>query len=167
MEAEFSKMESHYPFEVLLLDIDGVQTNGSIFYSSNGDQLKAFNARDGVAIKKFIESGVFVAMLSNSLEPKLVQERCKTLGIKLFSCTNSPKIITLREWAKKYDWKMQKIAYIGDDINDIDVLNEVGYSICPKDSHPSVIKISKLVTCAKGGDGVVREVYEKFSKSSN
>ena len=76
-------MENYYPFEVLLLDIDGVQTNGSIFYSSNGDQLKAFNARDGIAIKKFLESGVVVAMLSNSIEPKLVKSRCETLGISL------------------------------------------------------------------------------------
>ena len=163
----FSKMENCYPFEVLLLDIDGVQTNGSIFYSSNGDQLKAFNARDGIAIKKFIESGVVAAMLSNSLEPKLVKSRCETLGIKLFSCSVAPKIKTLHEWIEKYEWNIQKIAYIGDDINDIHVLSEVGFPMCPNDAHPSVIKICQLVTHAKGGEGVVREIYEKFSKTAN
>ena len=73
----------------------------------------------------------------------------------------------LHEWIKRYGWNTQKIAYVGDDINDIQVLNEVGFPMCPNDSHPSVIKICQLVTHAKGGEGVVREIYERFSNKEN
>ena len=154
-------------FKVLILDVDGVQTDGKLFYGSQNMQFKVFNSRDGIAIKRCINNGIKVAMLSNTKSTDIVESRCKTLGVNLFYAGLDSKVAKLKEWIKLYNWNFSDIAYIGDDLNDIEVLKLVGLSVVPSDACNEAKSVAKEVLTSKGGNGVVREFVDKYLNQEN
>jgi N-acylneuraminate cytidylyltransferase len=147
--------------KLLAMDVDGVLTDGSMYYSENGDELKKFNTRDGMGIKLLKENGIKIAIITKE-NTKLVERRAKKLHVDdLFQGVEN-KFLALEELKKKYELNNSEIAYVGDDVNDIPVLNKVGLSICPNDAINDVKKICDYITETNGGYGVVREIYEQW-----
>jgi 3-deoxy-D-manno-octulosonate 8-phosphate phosphatase (KDO 8-P phosphatase) len=149
---------------LLILDVDGVLTDGKIIIDDLGNETKHFNVRDGHGIKLLIRCGIDVYFLTGR-RSKVVEHRAVELGIKgLYQgCKNK---------GKKLDWIIREkglsgdeIAYIGDDIVDIPVFRKVGLSVAVVDACEDVKKVSDYVTDKKGGEGAVREVCEIILKT--
>lgn len=154
------KKSSHIKF--LVLDVDGVLTDAGMYYAESGDEFKKFNSKDGLAIKHLIKSGVEVAFLSNGKNIKLIQSRAKLLGVKKVYVGLDEKIIILEKWIKELKMTYKNIAYIGDDVNDLQVMKKVGLSACPADANDVIRKKVHIVLHRKGGDACVREFIDRY-----
>ena len=146
----------------LVLDVDGVLTDGGMYYSESGDEFKKFNTKDGLAIKHLTAAHFPVAFLSSGINKNLISRRAKLLGVQFVYCGLEEKISVLDTWRKKLKLSWSEISYIGDDVNDTKVLSSVGLGACPADAVDRIKKISKVVLKNKGGEGCVREFIEKY-----
>lgn len=149
--------------KLLAIDVDGVLTDGSMYYSEKGDELKKFNTRDGMGIQLLRENGIKVVIITKE-KTEIVERRAKKLDVDDLFQGIENKLFAVDCLIKKYNLNYSEIAYIGDDINDISVLEKVGFPICPSDAISDVKKVCKYVTKKKGGEGVVREFYEEWRK---
>ncbi len=148
--------------KLLAMDVDGVLTDGSMYYSENGDELKKFNTRDGMGIQLLRENGIKIAIITKE-NTQLVERRSKKLNVDdLFQGADN-KLLALEELKNKYDLDYSEIAYVGDDVNDMPVLKKVGLSICPNDAINDVKTICNYITEKNGGEGVIREIYEQWN----
>ena len=148
----------------MLLDVDGVLTNGSIIYGDDGSEIKAFNVKDGLGIRLLIESGVQVGILTGRHSAAL-SHRCRDLGIEHLFDGVRDKAAALNTIEEKTGISSRETAWIGDDLPDLPLLGKVGFFICVADAHKELIKRADLVTTAKGGAGAVREVSETVLKA--
>ena len=153
-------LEQHLKnIKLLITDVDGVMTDCGMYYSENGDELKKFNTRDGMAIQLLREHGIKTAIITKE-NTKIVSQRAKKLKIdEVFQGIND-KMAVLESLKNKYGFDYSEIAYIGDDVNDMLVLKKVGFSFCPNDAVDDVKKICTAIAKEKGGNGVVREFYK-------
>lgn len=147
---------------LLVLDVDGVMTDGGMYYSENGDQYKKFNAKDGMAISYLQKAGVEVAFLSSGYTKKIIPARADTIGVKRVYVGRAPKLEILDDWRIELDIDWQNIAYLGDDINDIQVMEKVGFKACPADAVDKVKKEADIVLSRRGGDACVRELIDQY-----
>jgi len=145
--------------ELVVLDVDGTMTNNQITYSENGDEIKSFNVKDGLAIVSWIRLGRKVAIITGR-RSKIVERRAKELRIEHFYQGCSDKLSQLRELLEKLDLTMDSVAAIGDDLNDYQMLKEVKISFVPNDATVHLDKIATVILTNKGGDGAVREMIE-------
>lgn len=152
-------MEKAEKIRLLILDVDGVLSDGLIYMGNNGEELKAFNVRDGYGIRCALTSGIEVAIITGR-KAKLVEDRCKTLGITHLWQGQSDKLIAWRELQTKLGVKPEEVAYVGDDLIDWPVMAEVGLSIAVADAHPLLPPRADYVTRIAGGRGAVREVCD-------
>jgi YrbI family 3-deoxy-D-manno-octulosonate 8-phosphate phosphatase len=143
------------------LDVDGTLTDGGMYYTESGEEFKRFDTKDGRGIIELQKQGVKVGLLSSGFKTKIIEGRAKTLSLKNFYVGTEPKIDILQQWCKDMDIDMKEVAYIGDDINDRDIINAVGFTACPADAMPSIKKIVDVVLTNKGGYGCVREFIEE------
>jgi len=142
--------------KLLAMDVDGVLTDAGMYYSENGDELKRFNTRDGMGISLLQQEGIVTAIITGE-NTEIVKRRAKKLNIKeLFQGIKDKKEIIIG-LCKKYNIDREEIAYIGDDINDLEVIKFVGLGATVADGMKVVKKHSKYVTSLKGGEGAVRE----------
>jgi 3-deoxy-D-manno-octulosonate 8-phosphate phosphatase (KDO 8-P phosphatase) len=144
---------------MLLLDVDGVMTDGSIYFSESGDELKRFNIQDGYGIVKLRASGVNVGIITGRVS-NLVKRRADELGITEVYQNLDNKVEAYEQIKAKHGLEDREIAYIGDDEPDLPVLTRVGFSAAPADAVPTVRKKVHYVCRRKGGSGAVREVVE-------
>lgn len=149
--------------KLLILDVDGVLTEGSIIYDSKGEEIKVFNVKDGLGIFLLTQKGFPVVILS-AKDSKVVERRAKEMGIKDIYW-GYPKEKILEEILKKYKVTRQEIAFIGDDLIDIKVAKQVGFSIAVADAVSDLKSVVDFVTSNRGGRGAVREVVELIMKS--
>jgi len=145
--------------KLLITDVDGVMTDCGMYYSENGDELKKFNTRDGMAIQLLREHGIKTAIITKE-NTNIVEQRAKKLKFDEVFQGIDNKIAVLESLKNKYGFDYSEIAYIGDDVNDMPVLKRVGFSFCPNDAVDDVKKICTAIAKEKGGNGVVREFYE-------
>ena len=145
--------------KVLMLDVDGVLTDGSIILDNVGNEFKSFNVRDGHGIKMLMRSGIEVALITGRYS-RVVDRRAHELGIKEVFQRCRDKIIAYRQLAEKYSLKDNEIAYVGDDIVDIPLLKRSGLSVAVADAHEEVKAFAMMVTENRGGRGAVREVCD-------
>lgn len=145
--------------KLLITDVDGVMTDCGMYYSENGDELKKFNTRDGMAIQLLREQGIKTAIITKE-NTKIVEQRAKKLKFDEVFQGIEDKMVVLESLKNKYDFDDSEIAYIGDDINDMPVLERVGFSFCPNDAVDDVKKICTAIAKENGGNGVIREFYE-------
>ena len=141
---------------LLLLDVDGVLTDGRLYYTAEGEEMKAFDVKDGhgiVLLRDHVELGVI------SGRPGLARKRLEELRFKHFVFSQRDKLEGYAELAH-LGIPDEDVAYMGDDVNDLGLLRKVGLSACPADAHPSVRAAVHLVTEAPGGRGAVRELVE-------
>lgn len=144
---------------LLILDVDGVMSDGLIYMGNNGEELKAFNVRDGYGIRCALTSGIEVAIITGR-NAKLVEDRCKTLGITWLWQGQSDKLVAYRELLAKLALSPDRVAYIGDDLIDWPVMANVGLSVAVADAHPLLTPRANYVTRINGGRGAVREVCD-------
>lgn len=161
LEKQYSKeiLEKARKIKVLILDVDGVLTDGTLIYGKNGEQLKRFNVKDGLGVHLLerigIESVIVTAMASG-----IVKRRAKAMKIKDVYQNFHDKEKALKEIKKKYKVNNDELCFIGDDVIDIPILIRVGMAVCPVDAVDEVKNISHLVIQRSGGNGAVRELAD-------
>lgn len=140
-------------------DVDGVLTDAGMYYSESGDEWKKFNTRDGMGIKLLQRAGLITAIVTQE-RTRLVARRAEKLAIPELHQGVMDKLSVIREMAIRHGISLQQIAYIGDDVNDIEALKAVGVSAAPADGLPQVMDVVSYVCQKKGGEGAVRELAE-------
>ena len=140
-------------------DVDGVLTDAGMYYSESGDEWKKFNTRDGMGIKLLQKAGLITAIVTQE-RTRLVARRAEKLAIPELHQGVMDKLSVIREMAARHGISLQQVAYIGDDVNDIEALQAVGFSAAPADGLPQVLKVVDYVCRQKGGEGAVRELAE-------
>jgi 3-deoxy-D-manno-octulosonate 8-phosphate phosphatase (KDO 8-P phosphatase) len=145
--------------KLLIMDVDGVLTDGRIVLDDRGRELKFFDVKDGQGIVLAHRAGLITAIISGR-NSGVVYKRAKELGIKIIRQNSIDKIKSYESILKKTGLKDEDVAFIGDDIIDIPLLNRVGLSIAVADAVGYVIDAADLVTKKKGGRGAVREAIE-------
>jgi len=153
---------SKKPVKFLSLDVDGVQTDGSLFYIGSTSQAKKFNVKDGMGIKLAMRAGIHVGFISGSDNLSIITKRANVLGVKLVAVNQSDKLPALKKWIKKLNISLEEVAHIGDDVNDLSILEAVGTAICPADAADKVKSICDIVLEKGGGQGCVREYVDKY-----
>ncbi len=149
--------------ELIVLDVDGTMTDSRITYSEQGDEIKSFNVKDGLAIASWRKLGKQVAIITGR-SSKIVARRAQELNIEHFYQGIHNKKEVLESLIEKLDLNMENVAAIGDDLNDLSMLKAVKMSFVPRDSSTYVDKIATVILTKKGGDGAVREMIEYLIK---
>ena len=140
-------------------DVDGVLTDAGMYYSESGDEWKKFNTRDGMGIKLLQKAGIITAIVTQE-RTKLMARRAEKLTIPEVHQGVMDKLSLLREMAARHGLSLKQVAYIGDDVNDLEALKAVGFSATPADGMPQVAAAVDYVCSKKGGEGAVREIIE-------
>jgi 3-deoxy-D-manno-octulosonate 8-phosphate phosphatase (KDO 8-P phosphatase) len=140
-------------------DVDGVLTDAGMYYSESGDEWKKFNTRDGMGIKLLQRVGLITAIVTQE-RTKLVARRAEKLAIPELHQGVMDKLLCVREMAARHGLTLSQVAYIGDDINDLETLKAVGFSATPADGVPQVAAVVDYICQKKGGEGAVREIIE-------
>jgi len=149
--------------ELIVLDVDGTMTDSRITYSENGDEIKSFNVKDGLAIASWRKLGKQVAIITGR-SSKIVERRAKELRIEHFYQGIEDKKKVLDTLLEKLNIKMENVAAIGDDLNDLQMLKSVKVSFVPRDASAYVDRIATVILTKKGGNGAVREMIEYLIK---
>jgi len=152
--------------ELLVFDVDGCMSDGSITYTKNGDELKSFNVKDGLAISTWIKMGKKCAIITGR-ESSIVLKRANELGIKHIYQKVKNKKAKLDEILKQENLTYEQIAAIGDDLNDYHMLKSAKISFCPSDSSMYIKKIVNHVLKTAGGKGAIREMIELILEKEN
>jgi 3-deoxy-D-manno-octulosonate 8-phosphate phosphatase (KDO 8-P phosphatase) len=145
--------------KLLVLDVDGVLTDGRLYYGPRGESLKTFHVRDGHGIKQVQAAGIAVAIISGR-KSAAVLRRAKGLGIRHVSQGVDDKLTELRKLSRKLDVSLEECACIGDDTPDAPILNACGLGIAVADAHADALAAADLETSRPGGQGAVREVCD-------
>jgi len=145
--------------KILLTDVDGVLTDGGMYYTSTGDAMKKFHTRDGMGVNLLRKSGIPTIIVTKE-KTKMVRSWAKKMNVSHIYDGILQKEKILKEICKKYSVTSSQIAYIGDDINDIELLKKVGFSVTPNDGILDAQNIVDYICKKKGGDGVLREVAD-------
>ena len=146
--------------KLLILDVDGVLTDGGMYASENGDQMKKYNTKDGMAILHLTKSNFQVGIISSGFKGEAVKARAELLGIQHFYLGRDKKIDILKGFCEKLEIELNNVAIIGDDINDLEVIRNIGFSACPADAVQIVKANVDVVLNKKGGEGCVREFID-------
>jgi 3-deoxy-D-manno-octulosonate 8-phosphate phosphatase (KDO 8-P phosphatase) len=146
-----------------VLDVDGVLTDASVHVTSSGELLRVMNIRDGYAMKAAAESGYLVCVISGGSNEG-VRIRLQNLGISEIHLGASDKVETLRSVCERHGIPPQHILYMGDDLPDFHVMQNVGLAACPQDAVPEIKAISHYISHRSGGRGAVRDVIEQVMK---
>ena len=149
---------------MLILDVDGVLTDNTLYLDDNGLESKKFNVADGMGISLAHRAGIEVALISGR-PSKATGFRAFHLGIKHVYLGEPDKLRAYEKLKRKLNIKDNQIAYVGDDILDVPVLKKVGLPVCVKNTNANARRFAKLVTKAKGGEGAVREVVDLILKA--
>jgi len=140
-------------------DVDGVLTDGGMYYSDSGQQMKKFNVWDGMGLALMRKAGLIIGIITTE-QTQLVEQRAQKLQITEVHQGIWDKLGVLQEMGTRYGVSLQEMAFIGDDINDLKALQAVGLSASPANARPEIRKAVKYVCKANGGDGAVRELAD-------
>lgn len=146
--------------QLLLLDVDGTLTTGEVTYTQNGEELKSFNIKDGLALSVWNKQLGRKSAIITGRESSIVQRRAKELGIEFVYMGVSDKGAVIQELLAKLNLASDEVACIGDDLNDLPMFMRIKQSYAPKDSAKEIKAIAKNVLQKKGGKGAVREMIE-------
>lgn len=150
--------------KLLILDVDGVLTNGEIVVNDLGQETKIFNVQDGFGIVIFRKAGLKTAIIS-ARASKAVRHRAKDLGIDKVYLNSRDKVKSYKEILKDLKMKDENVCFIGDDLPDLALMNQVGVKITVPNARPEIKRVVQHVTKKQGGQGAVREVIELILKT--
>ena len=160
--SELSKMMKR--IQLLLLDVDGVLTDGAIIYNHNGSETKIFNVKDGLGVKLALKAGIKIGIVSGRKSPAL-DHRCRDLGIRHIFSGIKNKAQILEQIIDQTGISPERTAFMGDDLPDLSLMRRVGLAIAVADAHQTVLETADWATAAAGGCGAVREVCEALLKA--
>ena len=143
----------------LVLDVDGVCTDGKLYFQENGHPVKCFNAQDGIGIKTARLAGIGIGIITGRNDP-CVLARMSQLGVTEYHAGFESKLPKLEAIRQKYGLKPEEMAYMGDDWIDLDPMRTVGMPIAVANAVAQVKKEARYITAARGGEGAVREAIE-------
>jgi 3-deoxy-D-manno-octulosonate 8-phosphate phosphatase (KDO 8-P phosphatase) len=149
-------------FKLLILDVDGTMTDGGMYFTENGDQIKRYNAKDGLAIKRKIKEGMQIGIISHGKKLGVVKDRAELLGIQKVYVGSDSKLEILNGWLKELNIQLSEVIYIGDDINDNDIIEAVGLSACPADAVNEIKHKVDIILNKNGGQGCIRELIDEW-----
>jgi YrbI family 3-deoxy-D-manno-octulosonate 8-phosphate phosphatase len=144
--------------DALIFDFDGVLTDNKVYVDQDGKESVCCNRSDGLAFDALRKLGTPVCILSTESNP-VVTSRANKLKVKVIQGANN-KLESLNLFCIENNYNIDRLMFVGNDLNDFQVMQACGYSACPNDSHPSIKEISNYVLSVKGGDGIVRELLE-------
>lgn len=145
---------------LLLMDCDGVLTDGRIYFTDRGETMKVFHVRDGQGLVLWHQAGFNSGIISGRDSKEILAKRAAELGIKYIRVGSTDKTKDLIEILEDAQINLDEVAYIGDDVGDICLMEKVGLSIGVNDATPEVFKYVDYITHKKGGFGAVREVTD-------
>lgn len=152
------------PIELILSDVDGVMTDGSLIFNNDGIETKIFNVRDGLGIRLWQKCGFRFGLLT-ARTSHVVQVRAAELGIDIVRQGFEQKLPAAKEVAQSLNLNLDQVCYIGDDLTDLPVIREVGLGVTVADGVAEVQKAAAHVTKAHGGRGAIRELIETMLKA--
>ena len=144
--------------KLVLTDVDGVLTDGGMYYSDKGELLKKFNTRDGMGVELLRKHGIKTVFVTKE-KSEIVKRRAKKLKVLAILGLKNKELI-LPKICKKFNVRNDEIAYIGDDINDLEIMKHVGFSATPADGNNQVKQIADYICRLNGGDGSFREITD-------
>lgn len=150
--------------KMLVMDVDGTLTDSSMYFSAEGEMLKKFSTRDGMGITLLHRAGIQTAIMTSEDSP-IVTARAIKLQIPHVILGSKNKTVAIRELVARTSVNTEDIAYIGDDVNDMQVMGLCGLSACPSDAVDSIKDIANIVCMHLGGNGAVREFAEFILKA--
>ena len=150
--------------KLLALDVDGVLTDGKLFYSENGQEFKAFDVKDGLGLKQLIGAGIDIAIIS-SRNSIAVEKRAGELGIRHVRQAVRNKLHALIEVCHELKIEINECAYMGDDLPDFEVMTGAGISLAVADAATEIVDLADWVSSRPGGQGAVREICEIILRS--
>jgi YrbI family 3-deoxy-D-manno-octulosonate 8-phosphate phosphatase len=154
--------------KLLILDFDGVFTDGKIFFDSYGKVMKFYNVKDGTGIKLLQNKNIKIGVISGYKENKSQLEILNHLKIDLFSLNDKDKVKTANEWCRMLDINIEKeVAFMGDDINDIELMKIVKMPSSPSNAHKSCKKVCEWISSYNGGEGCIRQLCEHIIEINN
>jgi 3-deoxy-D-manno-octulosonate 8-phosphate phosphatase (KDO 8-P phosphatase) len=146
-----------------IFDVDGVLTDGKLLVTENGEFLRTFHSRDGYALRRAIEEGFNVCIITGG-KGGSIENRLTKLGVKHFYTSADDKVTPLQNFLKTYDIDPADVLFMGDDLNDLKVMQKIGLPCCPANACPEIMAISHYISPINGGEGCVRDVIEKVMK---
>lgn len=152
--------------KLLICDVDGVFSDGRIYLGNQGEELKAFHTKDGFGIKAILNIGIEVAIITGR-RSKIVNDRMQALGVPHIYQGQEDKLSAYQALLDTLKLAPQEVAYIGDDVVDLPVMEACGLGIAVNDAHPLVLQKADLITYSKGGFGAVREICDLLLQSNN
>ncbi|HLW32566.1 MAG TPA: HAD-IIIA family hydrolase [Aequorivita sp.] len=161
MDKSYKEYLKH--INTFVFDVDGVLTDGTIIVSTEGEMFRTMNIKDGYGLKTAVEQGFKVCIISGGTNEG-VRVRLQNLGIKDIFLGAQHKTEILKDYMLKNNLTPENILYMGDDLPDYQIMQEVGLPTCPQDAVPEIKAISKYVSHKKGGKGCVRDVIEQVLK---
>lgn len=154
-----------HSIRLLILDVDGVLTDGRLYYGARGELLKAFHVRDGHGIKALRAAGIEVAVLSGR-RSAAVGRRCRELGIRHVIQGAGDKLAAFSRLARRLEIEPRECACIGDDVPDLPLMRAVGLACAVADAHPAARRAAHYTTVSRGGSGAVREVCDLLAETA-
>jgi 3-deoxy-D-manno-octulosonate 8-phosphate phosphatase (KDO 8-P phosphatase) len=149
--------------KMLILDVDGVLTDGGMYVSEKGDQMKRYHTHDGLALLELGKSKkLTLGILSSGFTEYMVQDRATLLGIEHVYVGREPKLDILNTWCTELGYSLDEVAIIGDDLNDLPVMQAVGLAVCPASAVSKVKSVADIILSRKGGDACVREFIDNY-----
>ncbi len=144
---------------LVVLDVDGVLTDGKITYTSAGEEIKAFNVKDGLGISSAVRAGLQLAIIT-ARESVMVTRRASELGIQHVIQNTRTKLPALEALVAELGLAWHEVAYVGDDLPDIPCMQACGLACCPADAAREVLDMAELVSNRNGGEGALREILD-------
>ncbi|MBI1274310.1 MAG: HAD hydrolase family protein [Alphaproteobacteria bacterium] len=146
----------------LVMDMDGVMTDGRLYFSNKGFETLGFHARDGSATRKAIKAGIQVAVLSSTEQPDVLRKRADFIGIKTYMAGCKDKAAQLAAWCEEFKIPPEQTAYLGDDMADLGPMQMAGHAACPADADARIKRIARYALQRKGGHGCVSEFIHTY-----
>ena len=157
-------LEHFKSIRTLIFDVDGVLTDGSLIITEKGELLRTMNAKDGMAMRIAVLSKKYQLIIITGGNSQGVITRLKGLGIKEVHGAVYDKLAKLEELEMEYDWNRENVLYMGDDLNDEEIMTKIGLPVCPANAAHEIKEIAKYISPLDGGKGCVRDVIEKVLK---
>jgi 3-deoxy-D-manno-octulosonate 8-phosphate phosphatase (KDO 8-P phosphatase) len=156
-------LEKFLPVTTVILDMDGVLTDGSLLITPDGEWVRKMNIKDGYILQLAVKKGYRVIVITGSSSVP-VEKRLNRLGINMVYQNVKDKMMLLKTLMAEHGFSSAEALYMGDDIPDLDVMKACGLSCCPADSSRDILAIADYISPVKGGEGCVRDVLEKLMR---
>jgi len=157
-------LEKASRIRLVIFDVDGVLTDGNLYLGNNGEELKAFNIKDGLGIKLLMQSGIEIGIITGR-SSELVAQRMESLGVKYVYQGQHEKLPAYQELLTKLELDPEQVAYVGDDLIDLPLMRRSGFAVAVQDAHSLVKQNAHWQTSLAGGKGAAREVCELLMKA--